>query len=284
MRQASEEKQVEFLNESQRRAVFTKVLETVDKKFMGSDPETETLQLEHGHQILESRTAEEFESAMNGMLRQLGTSHTGFFHEGSPRAAGRIAIAATLTKANTSEGPRWVFQDVHPGGVAAQAGIRPGDVLLTVGDKELVPPEAMAFMLGQTYMFTVRRADGSTIRSTLTIPGSKEKQRPIVVPEQVVSASKLRDDIGLIRVSMFPGILGMDVARDMSRAVADLGCARLIFDLRGNTGGGIGGLRLMSLLCSDRRGVGYSVSRPVAQKGYDKERLPAFASLHQSSV
>jgi hypothetical protein len=103
MRQASEEKQVDFLNESQRRAVFTKVLETVDKKFMGSDPETETLQREHGHQILKSRTAEEFESAMNGMLRQLGTSHTGFFHEGRPRAAGRIAIAATLTKANTSD-------------------------------------------------------------------------------------------------------------------------------------------------------------------------------------
>jgi hypothetical protein len=39
-------------------------------------------------------------------------------------------------------------------------------------------------------------------------PGSKEKQRPIVVPERVVTASKLPDGIGLIRVSMFPDILG----------------------------------------------------------------------------
>jgi C-terminal processing protease CtpA/Prc len=199
---------VEFLNESQRRAVFMKVLEAVDNKFMGSDPDTNALREQHERQILQSSTAEEFEAATSGMLRQLGTSHTGFFHEGSPRAAGRIAIAATLMKANTSDGTRWVFQDVHPGGVAAQAGVHPGDVLLAVGDKELVPPEAMPFMLGQTYTFTVRRADGSTIRSTLTIPGSKEKQRPIVVPDKVVSASKLSDDIGLIRVSMFPGILG----------------------------------------------------------------------------
>lgn len=272
------------LSESQRREVFAKVLETVDKKFMGSNPDTSTLRQEHEDRILQSCTAEEFEAAVNGMLRQLGTSHTGFFHESRPRAAGRIAIAATLTKADTADGLRWVFQDVHPGGVAAESGIQSGDILLAVDDKELVPPEAMPFMLGETYTFTVRRRDGSTARPTLTIPGSKEKQRPIVVPDQVVTASKLDGDIGLIRVTMFPGILGMDVARDMSRAVADLGCSRLIVDLRGNTGGGIGGLRLMSLLCPDRRGVGYSVSRSVANRGYDKERLPAFDRIPSSKL
>ena len=34
-------------------------------------------------------------------------------------------------------------------------------------------------------------------------------------------AARLADGVGLIRVSMFPGVLGMDVARDMSRAVAE---------------------------------------------------------------
>jgi len=275
---------VEFLNESQRREVFTKVLQTVDKKFMGPDADTAKLRQAHEHEIIGSDSGEAFEQAISSMLRQLGTSHTGFFHESKPRAAGRIAIAATLQKANTTDGCRWMFQDVHSGGVAAQAGIRSGDILLAVDGKELVPPAAIPFILGEAYTFTVRRADGSTARPTLSIPGSKEKQRPIVVPEQVVTASKLNGGVGLIRVSMFPGILGMDVARDMSRAVVDLGCTRLIFDLRGNTGGGIGCLRLMSHLCPDRRGVGYSVGRSVARKGYVKEHLPAFDHIPSSKL
>jgi carboxyl-terminal processing protease len=95
---------------------------------------------------------------------------------------------------------------------------------------------------------------------------------------------KLPGGTGLIRVSMFPGVLGMDVARDVSRAVSDLGCDRLVIDLRGNTGGGIGCLRVMSHLCGDRRGVGYSVSRDVARKGFDKDRLPAFDRIPKSKL
>src|SRR5438552_2013359 len=82
------------LNESQRRSVFRKVLETVDKKFMGPEPNTKALAENHGHEIVQSATAEDFEQRMNRMLRDLGASHTGFFHESAPRAAGRIAIAA----------------------------------------------------------------------------------------------------------------------------------------------------------------------------------------------
>jgi hypothetical protein len=140
-------------------------------------------------------------------------------------------------------------------------------VLLSVNDQELVPPAATPFRLGESYTLTVRKPDGSTTRSILAIPGSREKKRPIVVPDQVVSARKLDSAVGYIRVSMFPGVLGMDVARDISRAVTELGCDRLVVDLRGNTGGGIGCLRLMSHLCADRRGVGYSVGRKLARSG-----------------
>lgn len=193
-------------------------------------------------------------------------------------------MAATLTKAQTQDGERWVFQDVHPGGVAAAAGIAPGDVLLAIGQQEIIPPTAIPFRLGESYELTIRKADGSTSRPTLAIPGSKEKKRPIVVPDQVVTTRKLAPDVGYMRVSMFPGVLGMDVARDMSRAIADLACTRLVIDLRGNTGGGIGCLRLMSQLCADRRGVGYSVTRATARKGYTKERLPQFDRIPASKL
>lgn len=273
-----------MLNETQRREVLSKVLQTIDKQFMGAEPDTERLRQEHESAIVGSASDDEFEAAMNAMLKGLGTSHVGFFHDSRPRAAGRIAIAATFMKVDTPDGQRWMFQDVHPGGAAARAGIRPGDVLLTIDGKDVVPPEGIPFQLGAAYTFTVRRPNGSTTEPTVEVPGSKEKKRPIVVPDQVVTATKLDDGTGLIRVSMFPGVLGMDVARDMSRAVADLGADRLIIDLRGNTGGGIGCLRLMSLMCPDRRGVGYSVSRAVAKRGFDKERLPAFDKIPSSKL
>ena len=61
---------------------------------------------------------------------------------------------------------------------------------------------------------------------------------------------------------MFPGAVGIDVARDIDRAITGLrGRNRLIVDLRGNSGGGIGGLRLMSYLTPDKRPVGYSLTK-----------------------
>lgn len=274
-----------FLTEPQRQTVFDKILMLVDTKFTGAEIDVNDLRDAHEARVVNSHTPEDFEQALDGVLRDLKTSHTGLFHEARPRSAGRIAMAATLTKADTAaDGHRWVFQDVHPGGVAAAVGIESGDVLLAVNDQELVPPAAIPFRLGQSYTIAVRKPDGSTTRSTLAIPGSREKKRPIVVPDQVVSARKLEAHVGYIRVSMFPGVLGMDVARDISRAVAELGCNRLIFDLRGNTGGGIGCLRLMSHLCADRRGVGYSVGRKLVRSGYDKNRLPQFDRIPSSKL
>ena len=133
-------------------------------------------------------------------------------------------------KADTADGLRWVFQDVHPGGVAAVAGIRPGDVLLSIGRRDFFPPDAMPFALGERYDVALRKNDGSTVRVALDVPKSRDKRRPLVVPDKVVTTSRLRDGIGLLRVSMFPGVLGMDVARDMSRAVVELSCDRLVED------------------------------------------------------
>src|ERR1039457_5444205 len=81
---------------------------------------------------------------------------------------------------------------------------------------------------------------------------------------------------------MFPGIVGIDVAASVSAAARELACDRLIIDLRGNTGGGLGALRVMSHLCPDRRGVGHSVTRSKAEKGFDKESLPVFDRIPPS--
>src|SRR6202158_199976 len=54
---------------------------------------------------------------------------------------------------------------------------------------------------------------------------------------------------------------------------------RLIVDLRGNTGGGIGGLRLMSYLTPGKKEVGYSLTRARREKGYRREQLPRFGRI-----
>lgn len=273
---------IPLLPQNERRLVLDAVFKAVATKSIVETPDIAGLRAAHEQTILQSTTPADFEAAMNAMLRDLGVSHAGFFHESSPRTAGRVAIAATFTRVETADGERWVFQDVHPGGAAHAAGARPGDVLLSVQGKELVPPEATPFTLGERYEIVIRRPDGSTASPTLAVRQPKDKRQPVVVPDQVVMAHTLPDGIGVLRVSMFPGMLGMDVARDMTRAIDEMQCDRLIVDLRGNTGGGIGCLRLMSLLCDDRRGVGYSLGRDAIKSGRTKEQLPVFDRIPAS--
>lgn len=104
----------------------------------------------------------------------------------------------------------------------------------------------------------------------------KSRKRPIIQAE-LLTHSKLPGGIGLLKVTMFPGMVGIDVAQEMSHAIDQLrDCRRLIIDLRRNSGGGIGCLRLMSYLTPGKVPVGYSLTTAMAARGYNKERLPRF--------
>jgi len=89
--------------------------------------------------------------------------------------------------------------------------------------------------------------------------------------------SKLAAGIGWLKVTKFPGAVGVDIARQIDRAIQELnGCNRLIIDLRGNAGGGLAFLRVMSYLTPERIPVGYSVTRARAETNYSKETLAKF--------
>jgi C-terminal processing protease CtpA/Prc len=107
------------------------------------------------------------------------------------------------------------------------------------------------------------RRDGSHVRVTVTIPKSKTKERPLIELQPVSFVKE--GSVGWLKVCMFPGAIGIDVARDIDRAIESLNCEQLVIDLRGNTGGGIGCLRLMSYLTGSRVPVGYSVTRQRAE-------------------
>ena len=267
--------------------VFEGVLSALTKKFY--KPEL----LENGwHEAVANHratiegapTLEEFEQAVTALLQNLKTSHVGFFHQSARRASSRAALSATYLADETAFGPRWIFQDVHDGGAAALAGIQPGDILLRLDDKEIIPPEHPVFPMGMTSKLNIV-ASGESER-TMAVNVSKPKGKKLHFVEPTLVQSKLvGDGVGYLKVAMFPGMIGVDVANEISKAVLGLGGVKgLIIDLRGNTGGGAGALRLMSLLTPEKIPVGFAPGRRWAGRDLDKEKMafPRFGSIPSS--
>jgi C-terminal processing protease CtpA/Prc len=139
------------------------------------------------------------------------------------------------------------------------------------------------FPMGDRSRLLVRKASGGDQMIEVSVPDPKSKKHPVVIPK-LISTQRLEAGIGYLKVSMFPGVVGIEIARDITRAVEELACDRLIIDLRGNTGGGMGCLRLMSLMVPDRRPVGYSLTRKKAESGFDRERLPRFDAIPERKL
>jgi C-terminal processing protease CtpA/Prc len=217
-------------------------------------------------------TADGFEQSMSDLLAELHTSHLGFFHGSARRASSRAALSATYLADETPFGKRWIFQDVHSGGAASNAGIEPGDILLSVDGREIAPPEHPVFAMGkETGLEIVGRDDQ---RRTVAVDVARPKGKKLhFVEPTLVEARHLEDGLGYLKVAMFPGMIGVEVANKISSAVAGLGkINRLIIDLRGNTGGGIGALRVMSLLTPDRIPVGFALDRRRVTPNLDSEK------------
>jgi C-terminal processing protease CtpA/Prc len=266
---------------AQRAEVFDKTFEKVSKQyfdpnFKGTDwPKLARAARED---IIAQDDPEAFELAMHDLVRKLGTSHTGFLHQSARRIPARLAIGATFGKAQTPGGTAWVAQDIHAGGPAHAIGLQPMDVLLAVGDKPVTPQEGPMFPMGVVLPIRVcRGCEEMTFK--VSIPNPKSRKQPYAEPEPVVS-NVLPGGVGYFKVAILPGLLGLDVARSIDRAVAKLdACDRLILDLRGHVGGGLGVLRLMSHLTAEKLPIGYTVSRKRAEQGYEKTKLPKLDRL-----
>lgn len=262
-----------------REKIYDRVSDLVKRKHF--DPamngaDWNTLSVTRKAEVVGSSSDAEFETKMQELLGELKTSHTGFRHSKSPNIPGRHAISATFMRFVLDGEPRWMFQDVHEGGPAHAAGIRPGDVLLQIRNRELHPPDPPIFPVGENSQYVVQKPDGKRVTGMLQVPSPRDKKHPVVVPKSVI-CSQLPEGIGWLKVTMFPGVVGIDLAKALDNAFAHLKeSTRLIVDLRGNTGGGIGGLRLMSYLTPGKQEVGYSLTKKRKEKGYSREELPRF--------
>ncbi|HTF66639.1 MAG TPA: S41 family peptidase [Edaphobacter sp.] len=119
----------------------------------------------------------------------------------------------------------------------------------------------------------------------LATPQPKYKDNPYAEPNSI-TARLAEGSIGEVKVSLFPGKLGIDFANQVKSVFSgELAHAqKLIIDLRGNPGGGVGGLRLMSYLTPEKKPVGFSLDRPTLERGYDREKLPRFNRIPRSKL
>jgi C-terminal processing protease CtpA/Prc len=156
--------------------------------------------------------------------------------------------------------------------------------LLRLDDKEIIPPEHPVFPMGSTSKLNVVASDNN--ERTVIVEVSKPKGKKLHFVEPTLVQSKIvGEGLGYLKVAMFPGMIGVDVANEISRVVAGLGAIRgLIIDLRGNTGGGAGALRVMSLLTPEKIPVGFAPGKRWAGRDLDKEKIafPRFGSIPSS--
>jgi len=225
---------------------------------------------------------EDFEAGVGELLKALGSSHTAFFHQRRDSIPAPYSINATLRPIETVNGKRWMFVDVIEDGVAFQAGIRPGEFLISIDSEPLVPPKSANFRIGGNHQVEIAGLNGNKRQVTIRVPNRAAKDRPPMIEPRSLSHRTLASNVGYVRVATFPGAVGLDFAKGLDnsiRSFKDQGVERLIVDIRGNIGGGLGSLRLMSYLSPDKLEIGYSLTRQRLRKGYRKEALTRIGKI-----
>jgi carboxyl-terminal processing protease len=267
------------LTREQRQEVLLAVAEVFERRFY--DPKLHEVDLaaalrQRSDDLL---AAPDFSREVVSILRnEVRAYPLDFFHD-SERVVplGRI-LGATFHRAEVN-GCTWMFQDILIGQAAAQACVKPGALLLdTYGrgssttEDLLVRPGAMSVQF---------KNPGSASNQSLAVEDPRSSHAKKRKPATPLEYREAAPGVGYIRISNFPGILGIDIARETDRAFRGLRrCDRMVIDIRGNTGSaGAGNLRLMSYFTSSKIPVGYSLTRPRAERGYRREELARFERI-----
>jgi carboxyl-terminal processing protease len=232
----------------------------------------------------------EFEAGIQEALDKVGIYPLRVEHESSRQIELRRLLSATFYRLQEPS-PAWIFQDVHPHGLAARNGIKPGDSLRKINGAAMRPPIDPAIPASGTSRLAC--GVGDQIK-TIEIDPSVQIARPAPSwrywllhreAHRYAHSSILQDGVGYVRVSEFPGLIGVEMAQQIDQAFRRVRkCKGLIVDIRGNPGGGTANLRLMTHLTAQRIPVGHSLTRRRAENGYRREELPQFTRIPRSRL
>lgn len=282
------------LSHTQREKVLKKIQRLVSEKYF--DPNFDEAVWDrivenHRRPVVEAQSEAAFERAVAAMLAEMAPSPLALLSDRTLIAPPN-AINASFSVRTIGGEPHWIFKDVLPGGVAASAGIKAGDILVAIGGEPLRPspsdgaPAAPSFEMQQEFSIDVLRGDPpEALRLALKTAAPKYKDNPYSEPAALTTGAQT-GNIAYLRVSLFPGAIGIDFANELDSIFAGRfkNADRLIIDMRGNPGGGIGGLTLMSYLTPDRRPIGFSKSREMALSNTSPENLPVFDKVPRSKL
>jgi C-terminal processing protease CtpA/Prc len=221
---------------------------------------------------------DEFENGVRNLVSELKSSHTNFYRSDTQATLPQHAIGATLRSVPYHDRERWMVLDVFEGSPAAEAGLKPGQLLVTLDNNVGIPPIFPIFRFGQQHRLTTESpGDGRLRDAILLVPSKKRKRgRPPLVEPRCLS-HRLQGNIGILKVPFFPGAFGIQFSGLLDRVIDSLkaqGCDRLVIDIRGCLGGSLGFARLASYLCPGRIPIGYDLSRQRLERGYDVAQLP----------
>src|SRR5207253_4211972 len=116
----------------------------------------------------------DFENGVRAMLADLKTSHTTFFHTSPDRLLPQHTLNATLRKVRVNGAHRWMFLDVFESGAADRAGIKPGQLLVSIDGIPVAQEDVPKFAVGTSYTFTLMGPhDGPARDVTVEVPQIK---------------------------------------------------------------------------------------------------------------
>src|ERR1700687_1489673 len=155
---------------------------------------------ERRDQILACTDPEVFEKEVHKLVAELKTSHNGFRHAGMRNIPRRPAINPTPQRIGVNGSERWMFQDVHRGGPAFAAGIRPGDLLLESGGREVRPPNDLTFSVGESANLLIEKLDGEVQKVNVQLPMPKPQKHPVTAPD-AVTTERAMHEVGVVSVA-----------------------------------------------------------------------------------
>ena len=259
-------------SEDVRKQLIENLVNTLEQRFY--DPKLHDVSVRDlfGNEHASLLRTPSFTTEINRLLSKLQAYPTEFVHESERRVGLWKAIKCSFFRWNGA----WIFQDVLVDGQAERAGVRPGATLLAIDGVDVDTSDIPRFRPSNDVRIAFQNP-GEDSQTFGFDPTEKEDE----AQTRYVTHRKVDPRVGYMRISKFPGILGMGVAREIDAALRALDKPEvLIVDMRGNLGSvGAGNLRLMSYFTPDKIPVGYSLTRARAQQGYKREELAQFTQI-----